>query len=551
VLKCLGASSRLVFAACLAQVLALAVAGIAAGLLLGGIAPAAVAPLLRGFLPVSLPLGVYPAPLASAGACGLLTVLAFSLWPLAAIGRIRPAALFRDRVAPVLAGFAMRGGTPVAAAASGLAGLTLAALIVLTAPDRQFAWWYVGGIVAALLLFRLGGWLVVAAAQRLPRPGHPIWRLALANLHRPGTPTPRIVLSLGIGLSVMSTVALVEGNLAVEIDERLAAHAPADFFIDIQPGQFAGFAELVRATPGASLDHVPMLRGRITRLNNVPVEQAAVAPEALWALRGDRGLTYAATAPAGSRLVAGQWWPADYRGPPLVSFDAGLARGMGLAVGDTLTVNLLGRDITARIANLRHIDWARLGINFAIVFAPGALEAAPQTQLAAVYVAPDAEEGLVRAVTERFPNVSAIPVREALAALARIIATIGGALRLVALVTLAAGVLVLGGAVAAGHRRRVYDAVVLKVLGATRGMIAAAFLLEHGLVGLATALVAAGFGTLAAYALVTGPMHSGWTFLPGPLLAIASGAVLVSLLIGFAGTWFALGAKPAPFLRNE
>jgi putative ABC transport system permease protein len=545
-LKCLGASTRLVFTAYFLQIMALALVGIAAGMLLGGVLPALVAPLLSGLLPVSLRLGLYPVPLAMAGIFGLLTTLVFSLWPLAAIGQVSPGALFRDRVAPASRQFA-----PLALAASGAAALGLAALVVLTAADRRIALWYVGGTLAAFLLFRLAGALVVAGARRLPRPTRPLLRLALGNLHRPGAPTARIVLSLGIGLSVMIAVALVEGNLAVEIEGRLAEHAPADFFIDIQPDQLAGFEEIVRATPGASFDQVPMLRGRITRLNGTPVEEAKVAPEAQWALRSDRGLTYAAVLPAGSRLVAGEWWPADYQGAPLVSFDAELARGMGLRIGDTLTVNLLGRDITARIASLRQIDWTRLGINFAILFAPGTLEAAPQTHLAAIHVAPADEEGLVHRVTERFPNVSAIPVREALAAVARVVATIGGAIRLVALATLAAGILVLAGAVAAGHRRRVYDAVVLKVLGATRGALATAFLIEHGLVGLLTALVAAGLGTLAAYGLVTGPMHTEWVFLPGPLVVTAGLAIILTLALGFAGTWRALGAKPAPYLRNE
>ncbi len=545
-LKCLGASTRLVFAAYFLQILALALLGIAVGLLLGGVAPALVAPLLTGLLPVSLRFGIYPAPLAIAGLCGLLTMLVFALWPLAAIGQVSPAALFRDRVAPARRQFA-----PLAAAASAAAALALAALIVLTAADRKIALWYVAGAVAAFLLFRMAGVLVVSAARAVPRPTSPLLRLALGNLHRPGAPTTRIVMSLGIGLSVMSALGLVEGNLAVEIKDRLAEHAPADFFIDIQTDQLAGFAEIVRAVPGASFDQVPMLRGRITRLNGKPVDEATVESGAQWALRSDRGLTYAATQPAGSHLVAGQWWAADYQGPPLVSFDAELARGMGLGIGNTLTVNLLGRDITARIASLRQIDWSRLGINFAIIFAPGTLEAAPQTHLAAVYVAPAEEEALVRRVTERFANVSAIPVREGLAAVARVVATIGTAIRLVALVTLAAGILVLGGAVAAGHRRRVYDAVVLKVLGATRGALAASFLIEHGLVGFLTALVAAGLGTAAAYALVTGPLKSEWVFLPGPLLAIAGGAVLLTLVLGFAGTWRALGAKPAAYLRNE
>ncbi|HVB15814.1 MAG TPA: FtsX-like permease family protein [Stellaceae bacterium] len=550
-LKCLGASTRLVFAVYLLQIAALALIGIGVGLLLGGAAPALFAPLVNRLLPVPLQVGLYPAPLAIAGLCGVLTTAVFALWPLAAIGRVAPGMLLRDRVAPVLFHLGPRRLAPLAAAASLAAALGLAALVVLTAPDRRIALWYVGGALAAFLALHLAGRLVVAVTRHLPRPARPLLRLALANLHRPGAPTARIVLSLGIGLSVMIAVALVEGNLAVEIDSRLAEHAPADFFIDIQPAQLAGFAQIVRATPGASFEEVPMLRGRITRLNGTPVEQAAVAPDAQWALRSDRGLTYAASLPSGSRLVAGTWWPADYKGPPLVSFDAGLARGMGLKVGDTLSVNLLGREITARIASLRRIDWARLGINFAIVFAPGTLEAAPQTHLAAVHVAPAAEEGLVRQVTEQFPNVSAIPVREALAVVSGVVATIGEAIRLVALLTLVAGALVLGGAVAAGHRRRVYDAVVLKVLGATRGAIALAFLIEHGLLGLLTALVAAAIGTLAAWGLVTGAMKTDWVFLPAPVVATAAFAVLLTLVIGFAAAWRALGAKPAPWLRNE
>jgi putative ABC transport system permease protein len=545
-LKCLGASTRLIFTAYLLQILALAAAGIMAGLMIGGALPPLLAPLVNHLLPAPLRVGLYPAPLAVAALCGLLTTLLFALWPLAAIGRVSPAALFRDRITP-----APRRLARLALAASGLAAASLAALVVLSAPDRRFALWYVGGVLAAFLLFRLTGTVIVAAARLLPRPRWPLLRLALANLHRPGAPTARVVLSLGLGLSVMIAVALVEGNLVHEIDTRLAERAPADFFIDIQPDQLSVFAAIVKAAPGASFAEVPMLRGRITRLNGIPVEDARIAPQAQWAIRSDRGLTYAAALPAGSRLVAGRWWAADYRGPPLVSFDAELAHGMGLAVGDTLTVNLLGRDITARIASLRQIDWDRLGINFAIVFAPGTLEAAPQTHLAALYAAPADEEGIVRRVTERLPNVSAIPVRDALAAVARVVATIGAAIRLVALLTLAAGILVLAGAVAAGHRRRLYDAVVLKVLGATRGRLALAFAIEHGLVGLATAAAACGIGTLAAWALVTGPMRTEWVFLARPLLLTAGVGVLLTLLFGFAGTWRALGAKPARYLRNE
>ena len=545
-LKCLGAPTRLVFAAYLAEILALATVGIAAALALGALMPAAAAPLLASVLPVSVRLGLYPEPLALAALFGLLTTLAFSLWPLARVGRVSAAALFRATVEEG------RRCVPLPAlAATLLFGLALAALAVASAQDRVVAGWFVGGAAAAFALFQAAGWAIVLAARKIGRPRRPTLRLALANLHRPGAPTPQIVLSLGIGLSVLVIIALVEGNLAREIDTRLPAEAPAFFFIDIQPDQLPGFEKIVQSLPGARSEEVPMMRGRITRLNGVPVEDAAVAPEAQWALRSDRGLTYSASLPRGSQLAAGEWWPPGYHGPPLVSFDAALARGMGLAVGDTLSVDLLGREITARIANLRSIDWERLGINFAMVFAPGTLEEAPQTHLAAVYLPQAEEEALVRAVTERFPNISAIHVREALAAVDHIIGMIGAAVRLTALVTLAAGILVLGGAVAAGHHRRVYDAVVLKVLGATRGVVALAFLIEHGLLGALSAVAAGAVGTVAAYFLVTRLMRTEWVFLPGPLLWTLALATLLTLVLGFAGTWRALGAKAAPYLRNE
>jgi len=529
-----------------AQILVLALLGIAIGLLLGSLAPAVAAPLLKSVLPVSLRIAVYPAPLALAGLFGLLTTLVFSLWPLAGIGQVPAAALFRDTVD--------RTRRRVPATALGmtlLLVLGLAALAVASAQDRTIALWFVAGALAAFALFRVAGEAIVLLAKALRRPRRPTLRLALTNLHRPGAPTTQTVLSLGIGLTVLVAVTLVESNLAREVDTRLPSEAPAFFFIDIQPGQLAGFTEIVHATPGARFDEVPMMRARITRLNGIPVEQAAVAPDAQWALRSDRGLTYATSLPAGSRLAAGNWWPPDYHGPPLVSFDAALAQGMGLKVGDSLSVNLLGREITAKIGNLRSIDWERLGINFAMVFAPGTLENAPQSLLAAVYLPPAEEEGLARAVTERYPNISAIHVREALAAVDRIIAMIGEAVQLTALVTLAAGILVLGSAVAAGHHRRVYDTVVLKVLGATRGVITRAFLIEYGALGVLAALISGAVGTAAAYFLVTRLMKIEWVLPPAPLLGTVALATLLTLALGFVGTWRALGAKPALYLRDE
>jgi putative ABC transport system permease protein len=545
-LKSLGAPSRLVVAVYLSEIAAVAGLAIAVGLALGAIVPVAAAPVLAHLLPIAARPGIYPKPLLLAALYGLVTTLVFSWAPLAAAGRIPAAQLFRDAVDR-----ARRRMPRATAAMTALLTLALAGLVVAGTQDHRVALWFVAGAALGFALFWAAGAAIILVASRLRRPRWPILRLALANLHRPGASTRQIVLSLGIGLSVLVAVALVEDNLGHEIDDRLPAEAPGFFFIDIQPAQLAGFSVIVHDLPGARIEAVPMMRGRITRLNGVPVETAPVAPEARWALRSDRGLTYSATLPKGSTIAGGTWWRADYRGPPLVSFDAELARGMGLKPGDTLSVNLLGREITARIANLRSIDWERLGINFTLVFAPGTLEKAPQTDLAAVYLPPSEEEQLVGRVTDAFPNVSAIHVREALAALRRIVGLIGDAVRLTALATLAAGALVLGGAIAAGHRRRVYDAVVLKVLGATRGAILASFLIEYGLLGALAGVAAAAVGTLAAWALVTRVMETDWVFLPLPLVETIAFAVMLTLGLGFAGTWRALGAKAAPYLRNE
>jgi putative ABC transport system permease protein len=551
-LKCLGAPSALVFRLYFAQIMALAAGGIVLGLVIGGLAPLAFARLVAAQLPVAARLGFYPEPLAVAAAFGFLVTAAFSLWPLGRARDVAAAALFRDLVAP-----ARRLPRPLTIAAIAATALALALLAIGVAPDRRIALWFVLGAAATLLAFRLLAAGVIAAARRIGRlrgvmAKRPGLRLALANLQRPGAPTGSVVLSLGIGLTVLVTIALIEGNLLREVREALPAAAPSYFFIDIQPDQVADFDRLMTTTPGVTgFEQVPSLRGRISRVNGVPIEQVAVAPNARWAVNSERGLTYAATPPRGSRIVEGAWWPANYAGPPLVSLDSEIARGLGLTIGDTLTVNVLGREVTARVASLRAIDWTSLGINYVIVFAPGTLEGAPQTHIATARTAPAAEDALERAVTDRFPNVSAIRVKDALDAIARILEQIAAAVRITAAITLIAGTLVLAGAVAAGHRRRVYDAVVLKVLGATRGDFSRVFVLEYGLLGAVTAAIAALIGSAAAYLLLTRVMHAEWSFLPGAVAAIALLATVLTLVIGFAGTWKALGAKAAPLLRNE
>lgn len=546
-LRCLGAPSRLVFTVCLLQVLALALTGIAIGLVLGAVTPIALAGWLRDVLPVPPVLGFYTGPLVLAAAYGLLTALAFSLWPLGRATRIPGAALFRDAFLPerVLPPAAI-----IAANAAVVAGLIT--LTIVTSTDRQFALWFCAAAVGTLLLFRLGGSFVMLAARAANQFGSAAIRLGIASLHRPGAATPLMLVSVGLGLSTLAAVALIQGNVQREILDQLPANAPSFFFVDIQNTELPRFETLVRAQPGVEdLQQVPSLRARIVAVNGVPADKVRATPSTAWALRGDRGLTYAATPPPGTHVVAGHWWPADYDGPPLVSFDANLAQGWGVHLGDTIRVNVLGRDIDLRVGSLRDIAWQSLSLNFTLVASPGLLAHAPHTHIATVRVA-DADQGaLLRAVTDALPNVTGIRVQDVLAAIAALLDQVAAALTATGSLTLIAGALVLVGAVAAGQRRRTREAIILRMLGASRRQIRTAWLVEFGSMGLAAGLIAALVGTLTSYGVVHYLMHFDWTFLPGRLAATLIASLAMMLVFGYAGTATALRAKPAPMLRNE
>ncbi len=546
-LRCLGASPRLVLAVCFLQVMALALLAVIVGVVAGAALPAMAAPLLAGLLPVAPRLGPFPAPLGLAAAYGLLTAVCFALPPLGRAMRLSGAALLRgpDDAAS---------GRPPAAllGLAAAAAVALVGLVVAASPDPWFALGFCGAAGAGLALLYGGGAALMALAARLPAPRRAWARLGLANLHRPGAPTPLLLVSIGLGLATLAAVALVEGNVRRDLAAGLPARAPSLFLIDIQAAQADAVRRIVQATPGVEdFTAVPSLRARIVALNGVPAERARVSPDTAWALRGDRGLTYAATVPEGSRLVAGAWWPPGYAGPPLVSLDAGLAHGWGVGVGDAVRVSVLGRELDLRVASLREIAWGTIGLNFTLVASPGLLERAPHTVIASLRAPPAATAAVVRAVTDAYPNVSAIAVDEVLAAVAELLGKVGAALAASGSVALVAGVLVLAGAVAAGQRRRVREAVILKTLGATRAQVRAAWLVEFGVLGLAAGVLAAAIGAAASWGVLRFAMHADWTFLPGRLALTVAGSLALMLAAGYVGTEVALRAKAAPHLRND
>lgn len=547
VMKCLGAPARLVETVFLLQIMTLAAVGIALGLIGGAAAPIVAQSLLAEVLPVQAQFGVRFAALAPAAVFGFLTALAFALWPLGRAGAAAPSALFRERIDPI-------GGAPSALFVVGAlgSGALLAGLAVLFSDDRTFAAAFVLGAVAVFGLFRLAASGVQRLAARMPRPRRPVFRLALANLHRPGSSVPAVAVSLGLGLTVLAAISLVEGNFARRVGDATPAGAPSFFFIDIQSAQYQDFRRMVESTPGVErMEGVPSLRGRIVSVDGKPAEEAIVDRSVDWVLRGDRGVSYAVERPGEAPIVAGEWWPADYAGPPLLSIDDDVARAFGVGPGARIGVNVLGRVIVGEVANVRQIDFSTMSLNFILVFSPGVLEAAPHTWAAAAYASADAEPGLQRAVAAQWPNVSAVRLKEALETAGGILRDVGVAVRAVAAAALLSGVLVLAGALAAGHRRRVYEAAVLKTLGASRASVTAVFLLEYGMLGLAAAGAAVGLGTVVAWAVVTQVMGFEWTFLPGAAVVTTLVALTATLGLGLVGTWRALNTPAAPLLRNE
>jgi putative ABC transport system permease protein len=501
---------------------------------------------IADLLPVRARIGLYSRPLLMAATFGFLVSLLFALLPLIRARAVSAASLMRGAVVSRVK-LAWRDLATIAATAFVLASFT-----VLTASERRNTGWFVLGTIGAFIAFPLLARLLMWTAARVGKPRLAGLRLALANLHRPGAPTPIVMLSLGLGLTVLVATALIEGNLREQITQRIPKDAPAFFFVDIQSSQIADFEQTIASVQGAgALDKVPSLRGRIAKIAGVPVGEMKVPRDARWAVDGDRGVTYSAAPPEGARIVAGQWWAPDYRGPQLVSFDAGLANALGIGVGDTITVNVLGRDIEATIASLRRIEWQTLSINFVFVFSPGILDKAPHTFLATVKATPQAEDRIFKLVTGRFPNVTVIRIRDAIQTASEVLGNIGLATRLIGLLSILAGVLVLAGAMLASQRRRVHEAVVMKVLGATRARIAGIFAWEFAALGLSTALAAVGVGTLAAYLVVTRLMTLSWTFLPIVAIAVSLGAMALTLAFGLAGTLVALRQRPLALLRNE
>lgn len=549
-MKAVGATGGRVVAIHLTEVMLVAAIGTVIGLVLGAAAPFGLGAVVQSILPVPFEPTLAPGELAIAALYGLLTALVFAIIPLGRAHDIPVSALFRDRIEPD-----PRRPRAIYLVLCALALAGLAGVAIGFAYERRIALIYIGVMFGVFVLLRAVSLGLMALARRIPRPRRPALRMALANSHRPGALTPSLVLSLGLGVALLSALSFIDVSLTRQLTGALPDKSPSFFFLDIPSRDSERFdAFLAGQRPDAKTERVPMMRGRIVAVNQTRAEDIKASEQSAWVLDGDRGITYAASVPEGSRVSAGAWWPADYRGEPLVSFDAQNAAGIGLKIGDRLTVNVLGRNITARVANLRTVDWRSFGINFVMVFSPNTFAGAPHTNLATVSASPDGkgatDAALMRRLALDFPAVTAVRVKDALEAVNTIVAQLAMAIRGASGLAITASLLVLGGALAAGQRARLYDAMILKTLGATRRFILSSYALEYAAIGLVAAVFGVIAGTAAGWGIVTQVMRIEFVSDPTGAILAATAAVGVTVLFGLAGTIKILTKAPASHLRN-
>ncbi len=543
-LRTLGATRRVIFLTYFSQIGALAGIGVIIGLILGAVVPLLLAPIIQAQLPIPAVFTIFPAALAQAALYGILTALIFTLWPLARADQIRAAALFRDdysttRALPPL---------PTLLIIAALLALLIGSAAWLSGAAK-LTLWTAAGIGFALTLLALSALAIrwTAARLRTTARGRPALRWAIAAISGPRNEALPVVLSLGLGLSVLASIGQIDGNMRAAIQRDLPSRAPSYFVVDIQNDQMPAFLERVEADQGVSrTDSAPMLRGVITQINGRPAKEVAGDH---WVLRGDRGVSYADALPPDTTLTSGTWWGAGYTGDPQISFSAESGQEMGLKLGDTMTVNILGRDITATITSFRDVDFSTAGMGFVLLMNQSALQGAPQSWIASIYAAPEAEGPLMRDLGRSFPNITSIRVRDAIDRVADLLQGIAAATSYGALATLLTGFLVLIGAALSGERARVYEAAVLKTLGASRARILTSLALRAGLLGASAGVVALFAGITGGWAVCHYVFETSFEVIWPSAIAIVIGGLLANLLASLAFAWRPLSARPAQVLR--
>lgn len=533
-LKASGGSPRLLFTAFLLQILFVVglalLIGLTAGALLASTAARAL-PLV--WLPETMG-ALHPPALLLSATVSLLAALLCALPPLGRAVGASPAAIWRgpaDRLRQRL-GWRIHG-------AVGVLGLSLAGVLA--------AWTGMPLVVAGFLLvagaaaagFAGLGHALALAARRLARGRRPVVRLAVANLGRPGAPTIPVAVALGVGLTVLVAVGVTATAAVEHVEATLPAQTPSVVFLNVPPHADRNVRERLSALSAVrQVETAPFLHARISRVNGVAIAEADVPRSVAWAVRGDRGLSWRDRPSATDEIVAGAWWPPGYEGPPLASVDAHVAGRLGLAVGDSITLALASGPLTARIGNLRRIDWTRLDLDFPVLLSPFA-EPPPHGLVAAVWSDAAALPEVEARMAAVAPQAPAVRAAEVLGALRSTVDQVRQLLEGLSLVALGASGVVLLGSIANSVRRRLHEMAILHVLGIGRRSLGQAVVLEFFLLGAIVAAVAVPLGWLVGTAVVASVIGAGaptggsiavTAFLTTVLAMATAGAVLVASL---------------------
>jgi putative ABC transport system permease protein len=544
-LKVTGADSGLIFRIYLMQIFAVSAVAILFGLSVGSLLPQVIGLIAGDVLPIAPGFSLHPVPLAVSALYGFLIAFAFALPPLARARTVPAAGLFRAVVEK-----STRADKRTVIWVT-VAILAIVGLAVGTAREPLFSLIFIAAAFGLLLILAGIAWAMRKIAIRIPRPKAPLPRLALANLHRPGAQTQALVVALGLGLTLFVTLAAIQTSINAEIKTQVPEKAPSFFVLDIPRDGADQFRAMVQAAaPKGEINMIPALRGTITEFGGQRVDQLEQLPEGAWVLNGDRGLTYSATVPAGSEVSAGKWWATDYKGPPLVSLDQRVADSLGIGVGDTLTVSVLGVEVPAKIAALREVKWENFGLNYALVFSPGSFDAAPHNMVATVTVPKSAERQLAKSIPPAFPSSSLIEVGEVVGQISTLLTQMAQAIAAAASIAILAGIAVLVGAIAAARQSRIYDSVIMKLLGSTRRQILGAQAMEYGILAFILGLLSLVLGLGAAWYVIVKIFD--FQFAPDPMVLAVTliGGAGITFVLGIAGSLPILAARPAEALRS-
>jgi putative ABC transport system permease protein len=548
VLRCLGVRPRHVFGLYLGESAMVGLAGGVFGAALGTAALAAVPWLWPGIVRGDLVSMWQPAALARGVLLGVTIAVVFSLPALASVTRVPPVRVFRRTAEPLPPPLWVR--LSIGAAVAG-------GLLAIASWQARSLWLglsFTAGFGAVFGLLTAAASVMTWLAARSRREDQPPWmRHALASLSRPGSATLGAVTALGVGVSIVLALLLVERRLTAELSEEVPEDAPSVFLIDVQPDQLAGLRETLHESGAKGIASAPMVVGRLSKIDGTPVSARIERAEergdgqARWALSREQRMTWAEELPAGNELVAGELWSDPEAGE--VSVEQDFAEGLGVDVGSTLTFDIQGVPVSTKVTSLRRVDWTSFAINFFVLAEPSALRGAPHVHVVTARVPAGDEQRVQDLVASEFPNVTVLRVREVLDRVVSLLNRLGLGVRALGGFTVIAGLAILGGAVSAGSVRRRREVALLKTLGMTRPAVVAAFALEYVLLGVVAGLIGLGAGTGLAWAVVTQVLELGWQMPIAPLVVAMGASVLLAVAGGLAASAGALREPPAAVLK--